>query len=373
MKSGEIGVTKGRIGVGIVGANPDASWAAMAHVPALRSLDEYHIAALSTTRMESASAASVALGVSNVYDRHEALIADPDVDLVVIAVKVPHHREIALAALAAGKQVYCEWPLGHGLAQSEEMAAAQQISGARGFIGNQAAAAPAFRYLRDLVADGYVGQVRSVSLVASGMAWGAFVEQANAYSLDEATGTTMLTIPFGHTMAALDMVLGLPVEVSARIEYLRREATVVETGETLPLTAPDQVLVQGIYEGGAPLSVHFRGGMSRGTNLLLEINGTEGDIQVMGLCGHVQMFPVALAGGQGEAQVLEPLPVPDSYLDGITLEEGPARNVAFAYRMVARDIRNGTSEFRSFEDALRIHRVIDAVQRAASSGGRETV
>ncbi|HUD31347.1 MAG TPA: Gfo/Idh/MocA family oxidoreductase [Novosphingobium sp.] len=366
-------MAEGSIGVGIVGANPDASWAALAHVPALRALDEYHIAALSTTRMESARAASVALGVANVYDRHEALIADPGVDLVVVAVKVPHHREIALAALAAGKHVYCEWPLGLGLAQSEEIAEARRASGARGFIGNQAAAAPAFRYLRDLVADGYVGKVQSVSLVASGMAWGAFVDQANAYSLDETIGATMLTIPFGHTMAALDMVLGLPVEVSARIEYLRRQSTVIETGETLPLTAPDQLLVQGIYEGGAPISVHFRGGMSRGTNLLLEINGTEGDLQVTGLCGHVQMFPMQLAGGRGEAQALEPLPVPDSYLDGIALEEGFARNVACAYRSVARDIRTGSSEFRSFEDALRVHRVIDAVERSARSGCREAV
>ncbi|WP_159979124.1 MULTISPECIES: Gfo/Idh/MocA family protein [unclassified Novosphingobium] len=366
-------VAEGKIGVGIVGANPDASWAAMAHVPALQALDEYHIAAVSTTRMETARAAGAAFGVANVYDNHAALIADPAVDLVVVAVKVPFHHEIATAALAAGKHVYCEWPLGHGLAQSEEMAEAQRSSGARGFIGNQAAAAPAFRYLRDLLAQDYVGKVQSVSLVASGMAWGAYVDQANAYSLDEKIGATMLTIPFGHTMAALDMVLGLPVEVSARIEYLRREATVVETGETLPLTAPDQVLVQGIYDGGAPLSVHFRGGMSRGTNLLLEINGTEGDIQVTGLCGHVQMFPVALAGGRGDAQALEPLPVPDSYLDGVALEEGVARNVAYAYRSVARDIRGATGEFRSFEDALRIHRVIDAVERAARSGGREAV
>lgn len=361
------------IGVGIVGASPQGSWAALSHVPALQALPEFRIAALSTTRRETAEEAGRVFGVANVYDSHAELIADPEVDLVVVAVRVPYHREIVLAALAAGKHVYCEWPLGHGLSESIELAEAESASAGRGFIGTQAAAAPAFRYLADLVTQGYVGEVRSVSVIASGMAWGAFVDQANLYSLDESVGATMLTIPFGHMMAGLDPALGLPVEVSARIAYLRKEALVIETGKTLPLTAPDQVLVQGVYANGAPLSVHFRGGMSRGTNLLLEINGTEGDIVATGLCGHVQMFPINLTGARGEAQALEPLPVPEGYGSGLAMEEGLPLGVAQAYQRVSRDIRTGSREAASFADALRVHRLIDAVERAAKSGGREGV
>ena len=47
-----------------------------------------------------------------------------------------------------------------------------------------------------------------------------------------------------------------------------------------PKNAEDQILVIGQLESGAAASVHYRGGLSRGTNLLWEINGTEGDIQV---------------------------------------------------------------------------------------------
>ena len=364
------------IGVGIVGANAEASWAALAHVPALRALPEFDIVALSTTRMESAQAAGAAFGVSSVYDNHSDLIADPAVELVVVAVRVPYHREIVLAALAAGKHVYCEWPLGHGLTESLELAEAERQSPGRGFIGTQATAAPAFRYLRDLIAEGYLGQVRSVSVVASGMAWGGFVDQANLYSLDARVGATMLTIPFGHLMAGLDPAIGLPVEVSARIGHLRKEAVVIETGKPLPMTAPDQVLVQGVYTGGAPVSIHFRGGMSRGTNLLVEINGTEGDIVATGLCGHVQMFPIALSGGKGEAQALSPLPVPESYGDAggeLTGLDDLPRGVAQAYRRVARDIRTGSNEASTFEDALRVHRLIDAVERAAANGRSESL
>ena len=46
----------------------------------------------------------------------------PEVDLVVVTVKVPHHRELVPSALEAGKHVYCEWPLGNGLAEARKLA-----------------------------------------------------------------------------------------------------------------------------------------------------------------------------------------------------------------------------------------------------------
>src|ERR1700687_581581 len=102
-----------RIRVGISGANPDRGWAAQAHIPALKSLpDDFEITALSTSRRESADAASKRFGVPLAFDNHHHLVNSADVDVVVITVKVPHHFALATAALTAGKAVYCEWPLG---------------------------------------------------------------------------------------------------------------------------------------------------------------------------------------------------------------------------------------------------------------------
>jgi len=60
----------------------------------------------------------------------------------------------------------------------------------------------------------------------------------------------------------------------------RKSFTIAGTGESKPMNADDQVCVTGLLEGGAALSIHYRGGSSRGTNLFWEINGTEGDLQV---------------------------------------------------------------------------------------------
>src|SRR5258708_35675609 len=92
-----------RIRVGIIGANPDRGWAAQAHIPALKSLeDDFEITALSTTRRESAAAAAKLFGVPVAFDNHQELVHSPDGDLVAVTVKVPYHLELAAAALKAG-------------------------------------------------------------------------------------------------------------------------------------------------------------------------------------------------------------------------------------------------------------------------------
>ena len=50
------------------------------------------------------------------------MAADPDVDLLVVCVWVPGHRDLVMAGLQAGKAVLCEWPLGANLPEAEEMA-----------------------------------------------------------------------------------------------------------------------------------------------------------------------------------------------------------------------------------------------------------
>src|SRR5881296_2231522 len=187
-----------RIRVGIIGANPDRGWAAEAHIPALKSLsNDFEITALSTSRRESADAASKLFGVPFAFDNHQDLVNSAIVDVVAITVKVPYHLELATAALDAGKAVYCEWPLGNGLKEAETLAVLVKKKGVLAVAGLQARSAPAVAYVRDLVEQGYVGDVLSTTLVGSGMGWGPTVEPFNIYLNDKKNGATMLAIAVG--------------------------------------------------------------------------------------------------------------------------------------------------------------------------------
>src|SRR5438105_9113874 len=147
-----------RIRVGIIGANPDRGWAAEGHIPALKSLaDDFEITALSTSRRASADAASKRFGVPLAFDNHRELVNSDAVDVVAVTVKVPHHLELATAALEAGKAVYCEWPLGNGLREAETLAALAKRQGVLAVVGLQARSAPAVAYVRDLIKEAYVG------------------------------------------------------------------------------------------------------------------------------------------------------------------------------------------------------------------------
>src|SRR3954467_14465278 len=205
-----------RIRVGIIGANPDRGGAAQAHIPALTSLsDDFEITALSTSRRESADAASERFGVPAAFDNHQELVGSADVDVVAVTVKVPYHLELATAALDAGKAVYCEWPLGNGLNEAETLAALAKKHGVLAVAGLQARFAPAVAYVRDLVEQGYVGEVLSTTLVGSGMGWGPTVEPFNTYLNDKKNGATMLSIALGHAADALCHCLGEVIELSA--------------------------------------------------------------------------------------------------------------------------------------------------------------
>src|SRR5688572_9065880 len=109
------------IRVGIIGVHPDQGWASTAHIPALQPLSQYHLQAISHHDAEVAKAAAEKFGASAYFDSSRALVAQPDVDLVVVSVKVPRHRDLITQALEAGKAVFSEWPLGVNLAEAQTL------------------------------------------------------------------------------------------------------------------------------------------------------------------------------------------------------------------------------------------------------------
>jgi predicted dehydrogenase len=357
------------IGVGIVGLSASGGWAATAHVPALAAVDGYELRALSASSAESARAAGEKYGVPLAFGTAEELAERDEVDLVVVTVRVARHREPVLAALRAGKPVYCEWPLAVDLAEAEELAAIAAERGARTAVGLQGRSAPVVRCLHDLIADGYVGEVLSTTLVASAGAWGETFLAREPFLLDRNSGNTLLNVAAGHVIDSLSICLGELTELNAVMANRRSRVRNADTGELVPMTTDDQIAISGVLEGGAVASLHFRGGDSRAENLQWEINGTEGDLFVTAGWGYVHLGPVTIRGARREEPLAE-LSVPERY----RLVPGDAAaspyNVAHAYARLRSDWTDGTALVPTFADAVGRHRVLDRIARAAASGER---
>jgi predicted dehydrogenase len=364
-----------RLRVGIIGVSPDRGWAATAHIPALRALPNYEIRALSAHTAESARAAGEAFGISAVFADHEQLVTQPDIDVVAVTVKVPHHRELVDAALVTGKAVYCEWPLGRDLADARAMAALATDQGLRTVVGLQGRQAPAIEFVSGLVRDGYVGEVLSTTIVGLSIPGDAVVK-ANAYMLDNINGANLLTIAVGHSLDTLSYVLGEFADLSAVSDLRRPLIRIEETGEELVKTAADQVAVIGTLTSGATASIHIREAVSGGTGFLWEINGTDGTLRITADGPLPGIFPMALAGAQGRnelTQLAVPTALSQKWPALSSLEGAPAFNVGRTYAAFAADIDNGKHTVPDFADAVRRHEIIAAIEKSAASGERVKV
>ena len=360
-----------KIRVGIVGASANRGFASIAHIPALRALPQFEIAAVCTARQESAEAAARHYRVPLAFSDPAALARHPDVDLVTVSVKVPDHFRPVMAAIEAGKHVYCEWPLGRDTDEAVRLLDAAERAGIRHAVGLQGQVSPTINYVKDLVAEGYVGRVLSATMIGCAPNWGAAIDRA--YQADRANGANLMTITGGHQIDALCHCLGEFREVAAFVVSQRDHIHSEDTGGLIPKTSPDQLTVTGIVGEGAVVSFQTRGGMARGTEFLFEIHGDKGDLAISATeRASMQRQELRLQGAQGEAKALADLPVPARYRwvpDGAPA--GSPYKVAQLYARLAECIRDGKPASPGFAAAVTRHRLIDAIVRASETGRKQ--
>ncbi|MFJ5920728.1 Gfo/Idh/MocA family protein [Streptomyces ardesiacus] len=361
-----------QIGVGIIGASSDRGWGGIAHVPALQALDAFQIRAVSTTRMESANATARRLGADLAFDTHEALVGRPEVDLVVVAVKVPDHEQIVSDALAAGKMVYCEWPLARNLSEAEALEGFARERRLRTVVGLQGGLHPPILFLRDLIAQGVIGKPLSTSIrahLADDM-WVGRYDPPVEYMAHARNGATLLSIMLGHGLEPLARVLGTFESLSAVVANQRGDGVRLSDDASLPKDAPDEIVVAGVLEGGIVTSLHYSAGQSAGSATVWETQGTEGSVRVESASGYLHFtdFTITLRRGSEPVQVLQ---VPPAYAAPDLQLDAPAAGVARLYAQFAADLRDGTADAPDFAAALDRHRVLEAITRAAETGHRQ--
>jgi predicted dehydrogenase len=147
------------------------------------------------------------------------------------------------------------------------------------------------------------------------------------------------------------------------------------TGKTIPMTAPDQVLLSGVLQNGAVVSVHLKGGTTNGTRFLLEIHGTEGALAVVPADPrqetYIQVSEFTVRGAQGRNQLAD-LSMPEGYRwVPSAVPAGLPFNVAQLYRRMAEGIREGKFVSPDFDLAVNRHKLLDVIQKASDTGNRQ--
>jgi predicted dehydrogenase len=152
----------GQIGIGIVGGG----YMGKAHSVAMGAVAAVFDTALRpslemicTTTESGAADKARQLGFKRSTADWHVLVDDPKVEAIVIASPQSTHRNIALAALAKGKHVLCEKPLGLSFAESKAMVAAAENSGCIHMVGFNYIRTPASQLARQMIASGEIGDI----------------------------------------------------------------------------------------------------------------------------------------------------------------------------------------------------------------------
>ncbi len=350
--------------IGIVGASPTLGWARVSHIPAIRELPEYELAAVCTARRESAQAAAREFEAPKAYWHYQDLVRDPEIDVVDVVVRAPFHHEIVMAALEHGKHVYCEWPLATNAELAEEMAELAVRRGLRNMVGLQARGDPSLIRMRDLIAGGWVGQIVSAEMaqVIPGLLDAR--HPTRVWKADKRTATNSLTKDGGHALDAFCWCVG-PFSELAAVVSVRAPVWPVEGGGTTAVTGPDHVAITGLLAGGAVASVVVATVPWHAPGVRIEVYGTEGTLLYTTSAKNVNRGAGHLRGARrNEAELVDleiptilrwapaPLPMPDPFKVGQML------------RRFADGIRGGFDPSPTFSEAARHHRLLEAIEHS---------
>lgn len=356
-----------KLRLGIIGASTRYGWGMRAHLPAIKALPQYELAAVCTTSKETAEASAAHYGASKAYWDYNRLVDDNDVDVVDVCVRAPSHYDIVKTALNAGKHVYCEWPLGVNSAQTRELAELAKRKGVRTMIGLQARGSASVIRMKELIEEGYVGQVLSCNMTQflpgilrprpSRGSWGAKKEG----------GVGALNVAAGHAIDLFCWCIGDFSELAASVSVQIKQWKLTDAEGTVDVTAPDDIAITGRLLNGAVASVHIASVPWHGSAFRMEVYGTEGTL-IAGSDQMIQFVDPVLKGARSDAAELEDIAIPERLRwVPASLPDGPALNAGQMLSSLATAIVAGKEAEPTFQEALRRHLLLDHIEMASES------
>jgi predicted dehydrogenase len=258
--------------IGLIGAGGNMR---ARHIPGLRAIPDVEIVAVCNRRPASTVAAAREFDIPRTYGHWQELVADPDIDAVVIGTWPYLHCPIMLAALEVGKHVLTEARLCLNAAEAHRMAAAarrrpelvtQVVPSPYGLKGHEV--------MTELIAAGFLGELREVHAyhlsssladLAAPLSW----RQDAALS-----GFNMLTLGILHE--TLLRWAPPPVRVVAQAHAFIPSRIDPESGVRRPVGTPDSVQVLAVLEDGARAIYHVSGVTPFGQGSGIRLFGSEG-------------------------------------------------------------------------------------------------
>jgi predicted dehydrogenase len=352
-----------------------------AHAIALHSVgatfgSDYRVecAVLADVSEPVARQAAESLGFARATGNWRELITDPQIDIVDICTPNFLHAEMALAAIAAGKHVYCEKPLALDLAQSFAIAEAARRSDIRHAIGFNYICNPMLQMAREIIRAGELGEIVGFR--------GSYLEDYMGdprvpYSWRcqrRLAGSGALADLGSHLINMAHFLLGPITRVCGTLRTVHGQRTETSSGEQRPVENEDvaQALIE-FASGVAGTMEISRIATGYKCGLAVEVHGTRGTL----LFDQERMNELALyrtddtSGRRGFRTILAGPEHPDYAAFCPAAGHGLGINdlKVIEVRNLVRAIRTGTAAAPDFAEGLRVQQVMTAIERSAAARG----
>jgi predicted dehydrogenase len=219
---------------------------------------------------------AVALGFQRATGDWRDLCADPAIDLVAVTAPNALHEPVVMAALAAGKHVYCEKPLSTTLDSAQRMTEAAQNAGVVTMVGFNFLRNPMIRLARELIEAGEIGEVASFR-GRHAENYMADPDVAHSFRTDPDGGGALADIG-SHIISMSRYLLGPITYVSGKNRTIHKTRPIsLGSTERRPVLVDDATFALVEFESGAAGTIEANwAAVGRTMDLSWEITGTKG-------------------------------------------------------------------------------------------------
>ncbi len=342
--------------VGVIGTG----FAATLHLTALRSLPETQLMAVCSRRAERALAAALDHGVPSHTTDYRELIADPEIEAVIIATPPHLHHAMVLAALEAGKHVLCEKPMARNLAEARDMVRIVDRVGVVAMVNHQLRFLPLRARIKALIETGYLGEPRAATVVVHRSSLNDPYDRPFGWLMEAEKAGGILGATGPHHIDALRWWFGEVKAVAGATATMVPRRRLPDSSTMAKVDADDNYAVLLRFGNGAIGTIHV--------TATAAFEGDE-EITLSGSQGTLRIREDRLFGAQAGDQVLTELAVPDRVGDDLPdFAHYLTKPTALLQRSWVRAIRLGEPIPTAFADGVKVQELLDAVARSSQQG-----
>ncbi len=344
--------------IGIIGTG----FGRQVHLPACLATPGASVIGVASGQPERARLVSEEFGLPRWFASWQELVESSEIDAVSIATPPALHEPIALAALAAGKAVFCEKPLASTMAEAHRMHEASQAARTPHMVSFEFRELPAWQIVKQLLSDGTVGALRHVQVTWVVQGW-ADPARPWSWRADGAQGGGALGAWGVHAFDYLEWLFGPIAKLTAQLgtRIPRRPDA---AGQLREVTSEDCAHMLLELEDGTPVTLMFSGVAPVGIGHRVEIAGERATLLLASrdLRDYGKGFEVW--EGRPEASGLRRVPIPDDPMSK-TFDDGRIAPVQRLMQRFIESIQEGRLDARpSFEDGFRAQQLLEAARQS---------